>query len=251
MTSDNGLDSRVREANRRFYDIVADVYEEVDGRRTGEVLAWLGGTLKDLSEETSGSVLLDFGCGNGVVMECGHQHFRHTYGIDLSLEILKAGKGRHGSVMCGEASAIPIKDNSVDVVVCFAVLHHILNHTPLVKELYRVLKKGGILYTDHDMDSSFNDRFRLPLRLYRYVFDAGRRYMKAKREVTKEMYRLSEIHADGIDSTAIMERLKEEGFKDVVLRYHWFGLSGLFNRIMRKRGFSRGLAPLVSIRARK
>jgi ubiquinone/menaquinone biosynthesis C-methylase UbiE len=248
---DEGLDSRVKRANRRFYDIVADVYEELDGRRTEEVLAWLRSSLKELSATTSGEVLLDIGCGSGVVMDCGSQYFRHTYGMDISPEILKVAKGRSSSVFCGEASAIPLKDNSVDVVVCFSVLHHIFDHRPLIREVFRVLKKRGVLYTDHDMDRSFFERFRLPLKVYRYVFDSCKRYMRAKKEITEEMYRLSEVHSEGIDSDTILDQLKGEGFKEITRHYHWFGLSSVLNRMMNHRRFKSGFAPLVSVCARK
>lgn len=245
------LGAKIKEANRRFYDIVAPVYEEIDGRRTDEVIAWLSENLKGLSKETSGEVLLDFGCGSGVVSDCGRRYFKRTYGIDISPEILKIASEKADGVICGEANGIPLKDNSVDVIVCFAVLHHLFDHKSLLKEVYRVLKKGGILYTDHDMDKFFYDRFRLPLKVYRSIFNAGRRYMKARSEITEEMYRLSEIHSDGIDSNSILSILKEEGFMKVDGFYHWFGLNSLTNRLIKQRRFSKGSAPLFSIIAQK
>lgn len=245
------ISAKIKEANRRFYDIVAPVYEEIDGRRTGEVLAWLSENLKGLSNRTSGDVLLDFGCGSGVVSDCGRRYFKRTYGMDISPEILKIALERADGVICGEANSIPLKDNSVDVIVCFAVLHHIFGHKSLLKEAHRVLKKGGILYTDHDMDKYFYDRFRLPLKVYRFIFNAGRRYMRAKSGVTEEMYKLSEIHSDGIDSDSILSILKEEGFMKVDGFYHWYGLNNITNRLMKQRRFLKGAAPLFSIIAQK
>ncbi len=247
MSLETNRDLEVREANRRFYDAVADVYEEVDGRRTDTVLAWLAGTLEALSRKTEAKVLLDFGCGSGVVMGCGKRFFDRTYGVDISPEILKVAQESGSGVFCGEGTAIPLKDNSVDVIVCFAVLHHIFDHRPLAREFYRVLKRDGILYTDHDMDSAFNDRFAPLLKIYRFVFDARRRYAKARGEITKELYDLTEVHSEGIDSDATVAALKDAVFRDITRRYHWFGLSGLFNRIMKKKLFKKGLAPLVSI----
>lgn len=251
MKDESDFDSRVKRANKFFYDTVADIYEDIDGRRTEDVILWLGDTLKGLSEKTSGEALLDFGCGSGVIMRSGKKYFRRTYGMDISPKILEVARDVSSDVFCGDGSAIPLEDNSVDVIVCFAVLHHIYDHRPLFKEAYRVLKKGGILYTDHDMDVSFSKRFRFPLKIYRYVFDAGKKYMRAKKEITEELYKLSEIHSEGINSDMLISKLQREGFKDVTRHYHWFGLSRVFNLIMKHRKFSRGLAPLVSIEARK
>jgi ubiquinone/menaquinone biosynthesis C-methylase UbiE len=251
MEEQNELNNWVKKANRAFYDIAADVYESIDGRRTHDVIIWLCNTLKELSEMTSGEVLLDLGCGSGVVMNSGKVHFKKVYGIDISPEMLKIAKGASDRVICAESSSIPLKDNSVDVVVCFAVMHHILDHRPLLKEIFRVLKKGGLLYTDHDLDKAFNDKFSVPLKIYRHIFNSGKRYMRVKKEITKEMYKLSEVHSEGIDSEAILAQLRAEGFIDIMLNFHWFGLSKIFNILMKHKSFRRGFAPLVSIRARK
>jgi SAM-dependent methyltransferase len=41
---------------------------------------------------------------------------------------------------------LPIKSNSVDCVLLFNVLEHIYAHHQLVKEIHRILKKGGKFY---------------------------------------------------------------------------------------------------------
>ena len=251
MTDKDSLHKKVRDANKLFYNNVADIYEEIDGRRTDDLKKWLSNSLKVLSNSTTGKVLLDVGCGSGFAMDSGKEFFSHLYGIDISLEILKESKDKSKHLICGEVSYIPLKDNSVDVVVCLAVLHHIYNHKPLIKEIYRVLKKDGVLYTDHDMDKTFNKQFKIPLVFYRIIFDACKKYKKAKKEITGEMYRLSEIHSDGIDSYKILSYLEVEGFSDINCYFHWFGLNGVLNRIFKQKFFKNGLAPLVSIRAVK
>ena len=42
---------------------------------------------------------------------------------------------------------LSIKDNSVDVIINIAVLEHVPNPEKVVKEMHRVLKKGGIVYS--------------------------------------------------------------------------------------------------------
>ena len=250
MIDTDNIDSRVKEANRVFYDAVAEVYEEIDGRRNDEMISWIASILKRTKDMTSGEVLLDLGCGSGVVMKSGKGLFEHIYGIDISPGILKSIKEFH--VVCGECSFIPLKDESVDVAVCFSTLHHIYDHKPLFNEVYRVLKKGGALYTDHDMDKYFTRNFYYPLKLYRrFANDMEERYVNSKKEITHELYKLSEIHSDGVDSLQILEQLKETGFRDIKPRYHWYGLSGFFNALMGNRNYTRGFAPSFSVLARR
>lgn len=47
-----------------------------------------------------------------------------------------------------DAHQIPLPDNYFDCVIIQAVLEHVLEPQQVVKEIYRVLKKGGIVYAE-------------------------------------------------------------------------------------------------------
>jgi len=49
--------------------------------------------------------------------------------------------------MCCDIENIPIADASIDVVINIAVLEHIMNPEKVVGEIYRILKKGGTVFT--------------------------------------------------------------------------------------------------------
>ena len=62
----------------------------------------------------------------------------------------------------------------------------------MIKEIHRVLKRGGILYIDHDMNSEFAKRFRFFLWIYRKFSGRKKKYIAAsgyllavKKEVMK------------------------------------------------------------------
>ena len=48
----------------------------------------------------------------------------------------------------GDAHTIPFLDESFDFVICQAVLEHVLFPNKVVGEIYRVLKQGGIFYSE-------------------------------------------------------------------------------------------------------
>lgn len=50
--------------------------------------------------------------------------------------------------LVADAHQIPLADNSVDGVIIQAVLEHVLEPAAVVAEIYRVLKPGGIVYSE-------------------------------------------------------------------------------------------------------
>lgn len=103
-----------------------------------------------ISKMTSNIKYLDIGSNNGLItVELGKKmglNENNIYGIDVDFFteqkivpiqgfIYKSYDGHH----------IPYTDNYFDLVTCLMVLHHIKHIDDFVKEIYRVMKKGGIL----------------------------------------------------------------------------------------------------------
>ncbi|MCL1472413.1 methyltransferase domain-containing protein [Argonema antarcticum] len=66
-----------------------------------------------------------------------------------SIEIISSDVsfGPYTALIC-DAHDIPFEDNSFDAVIIQAVLEHVLDPTRCVSEVYRVLKKDGIVYAE-------------------------------------------------------------------------------------------------------
>lgn len=67
----------------------------------------------------------------------------------------------------GDIHNLPFEDNSVDAIVCMAILEHVEEPQRAVKELYRVLKPGGycfiyapFLFYYHPMKGYYGDYYR-------------------------------------------------------------------------------------------
>jgi len=100
--------------------------------------------------DLKGKIVLEAGCGKGrhSFLMAGYGVER-LYAVDLSDAILLAADYTRAfpGVECVRADLlnIPMADESVDLVVCLGVLHHLENPEAGLKELWRVLKPGGKL----------------------------------------------------------------------------------------------------------
>ena len=247
------MEQEVKEANKRFYNAVADVYEKIDGRRNLKKNKWIGRKLRWLSERAGKEDFLDLGCGTGFVLRYARSYFTRTVGVDISEEILKKAEPYCDEVVCTDVDKLPFEDESFDVVCCFSLLHHCYTHDKLFKEASRVLRPGGMIYTDHDMDKEFYKNFRWLLQPYRKINNVGKKYQKVP-GVDKTMYELSEIHSNGLNITEVLKPLIAAGFGEVTIDYHWKGMHKHVGEIMNyiyKGKIPQGWAPVFSIIARK
>ncbi len=240
----------VKRANRCFYDAVADQYEEIDGRRSPAMEAWLRKNLLALKERTGPGNFLDLGAGSGLAARCAKGIFKTIVGLDLSPGLLIQNHHAFDLAVAADVDHLPFSDQSFDVITSFAVLHHLYDYERLVSECSRILRPGGIFYSDHDMDVSFYKRFRIPLTVYRKYNDACERYRQASVEVTRELYELTEYHENGVDTNRILSRFEEAGLQ-VEKKFHWYGLHPVTDTMFGTRGLKQGWAPVVSILATK
>jgi SAM-dependent methyltransferase len=96
-----------------------------------------------------GGVVLDIGCGPALPYTKPANAF--TIGLDYSLPSI-AANSQVDLKVCASAAALPIADGSIDTVVCFYSIHHIVGGNvsetealvaQVLREFARVLKPGG------------------------------------------------------------------------------------------------------------
>lgn len=90
---------------------------------------------KTIKKELKGKIL-DVGCGRGRLRKIINQGSEYI-GIDS-----QAGKNVD---VVGDVHALPFADGLFDGVICTAVLEHVADETVVLREILRVLKKGGKL----------------------------------------------------------------------------------------------------------
>ena len=91
--------------------------------------------------------LLDVGCGTGQSRRVYADRAGGYYGLDLSLgAIAVAGLRLPGRWLQGDATRLPCRSGSCDVVAFSSVLHHLPDRCAALAEAARVLRPGGLVF---------------------------------------------------------------------------------------------------------
>lgn len=132
-------------------------------------------TVREKSVSISGvsgsGVAIDLGAGTGFITEGLVGKVRKVIAIDESPSMLDSMKEKFSSIsnieyLQGESEKLPIGDGEVNYVFANMYLHHVERPEYAIREIYRVLSKGGrVVITDldeHDheyLKEEHNDRW--------------------------------------------------------------------------------------------
>jgi len=133
--------------------------------------------------------MLDVGCAHGRILKFFREKTSwEVEGVEpiesVAQEAMQTGAKVHVSTL--EEAELP--DNHYDVVILSHLLEHVENPDVTVRELYRIIKPGGYLYTvmpDHDGDDrkalgSLWWGYHLPRHLYHFDYDSVCRLLEQR-----------------------------------------------------------------------
>jgi O-antigen biosynthesis protein len=93
--------------------------------------------------------VLDIACGEGYGSAMLARDAAHVIGVDIAADAVAHAAERYPLVNVefrqGACEAIPLPDQSVDVVVSFETIEHVPDHQRVLDEMRRVLRPGGLL----------------------------------------------------------------------------------------------------------
>jgi ubiquinone/menaquinone biosynthesis C-methylase UbiE len=135
------------------------------------IIRWI----KGITRITPQSRILEIGCGRGagagLLQDEFHPVVLHAFDLDpwmilQARRYLKPGYLDKISLYVADAQRLPYRDEVLDVVFGFGVLHHLPDWRGGLKEIARVLKPGGIYFLE-EFYPQFYQNF-LARRLFRH-----------------------------------------------------------------------------------
>lgn len=134
-----------KDRTKRHFNETASEY---NSSGNGKFVAPMYEALLNEIGKIRGGKLLDVGCGNGNLFNCIPDKRYELYGVDFAENMISEAKincGEKAAFFTADAERLPFEDNTFDIVTCNASFHHYIHPNAVLREMHRVLKKGGTL----------------------------------------------------------------------------------------------------------
>lgn len=139
--------------SKKYFDDVADQW---DTMRKGFFSEAVREKAYSMAGVEKGKVAADIGAGTGFITEGLVQKGLKVIAVDRSEEMLDQMESKFKDSSAieyrqGEAENLPIKNGEVDYAMANMYLHHVDDPLSAIKEMARILKRGGkLVLTDLD-----------------------------------------------------------------------------------------------------
>ena len=103
------------------------------------------------AQRVKGRRVLDCACGTGYGARLLREQGQATQvvGVDIAAKSIQYAYKHHGlsstEYVCASADCLPLPVSSVDVIISFETIEHVIDDRSLIAEFFRVLRPGGEL----------------------------------------------------------------------------------------------------------
>ena len=134
---------------QQHYDKIANAYvANLNYPHTLVYMSYLDNVLREAVDTETLGTCAEICCGTGEAFKLFHNSIALGVGVDVSLSMLVKGqellKKSHLHFVQGDATLLPLKNNSFDSVVMLGGIHHVPDREALFQQVYRILKPGGV-----------------------------------------------------------------------------------------------------------
>lgn len=109
-----------------------------------------------------GKKVLDIACGEGYGANLLAARASQVTGVDINANVIEQAKIHYKKnnleFLTGTVDKIPSENSSFDVVVCFETIEHVSQHDIVLREIKRVLNRGGLLFISTPDKKNYTDK---------------------------------------------------------------------------------------------
>jgi len=151
---------------RRLYDFTSEFYDGLYGYEQEKKFT----SIFNLLRNSKFNVMLDAGCGTGLITKKLQGKGNFIVGVDFSKGMLQRAKEKLGKVIkmdfvLGDIEYLPFRSKSFDLVLSITVLQN-CNPLRALKSLLRVLSNSGVLVLSYLKRSKEVKEFEAKLKDY-------------------------------------------------------------------------------------
>ena len=164
LSLDDGLREKIREANvavhrfeAKYYELIhPEIYNRYEQKRVSSALKKVDKLVSDDGGGTKRVLDVGAGTGNltGKLLSMGY----NVTATDISAEMCEILERKYKKFLQSKKLVVvnsPIEDVSFDggdfdLIVCYSVLHHLPDYVDVIQRFSGFLKKGGVMYLDHE-----------------------------------------------------------------------------------------------------
>lgn len=183
---------------------------------------------------------LDFGCGTGFMIQLIHDLFSEVHGVDITQDMMKLVDLSPGNITLHEcvAESTGFDEDSFDFASAYSFMDHLFDYEVFLKEAFRVLKPGGIFYSDLNPNREFaaamqrvaSDQtvtFEIPqviLREVKGMLHNGDYYNDQFGMDPEQLEKAEPIKSRdlGFAADEVLECARKLGFTDAKVEFDWF-----------------------------
>jgi ubiquinone/menaquinone biosynthesis C-methylase UbiE len=213
--------------NIKVHNKIADQYDKLHGEifnnyEQARLKSSLSKGLNFIETSSQNKLVVDLGCGTGNITDHLYSLGVKVISADVSESFLKIIEFKYpknvSTKILNGYDLSNFNDKSVDMIAIYSVLHHIPDYIKILEECIRVIKKGGVLYIDHEVPEYY----------YQNLIKYKKFYKLVSKFNFKKYFKLNN-YLDYFIRTFINKKFRREGDIHVFPDDHisWFSISEL------------------------
>ena len=221
----------------KVHRVFQNIYEKYDKMNSiisfRKHIRWTKDTSTRMSVKT-GKTALDVCCGTAdwtIAMSRAVGDEGEVIGLDFSENMLKVGREKleqygikNAKLIHGNAMNLPFDDNQFDYVTIGFGLRNVPDYMQVLKEMYRVLKPGGIIACLETSQPTLFGFRQIYYAYFHYVMPVlGKIFAKSYNEYSW----LHESASSFPDAEQLAVMFKRAGFTDVTYKKYFGGVAAL------------------------